>query len=211
MSPAGSSPIRVLVVDDHPLLRDGVAAVLALQPDMELVGEAQNGREAVDRYIQTRPNVVLMDLQMPEMTGVQAIEKIKAVDAQARIIVLTTFRGDAQAANALRAGAIGYLLKMSLRHELIAAIRAVHAGRRFVAADIAGDLAAHAADDALTQREVEVLTVMSKGAINRMIAKQLKMGEETVKSHLRSIYSKLGASDRTEAVAVALRRGIISL
>ena len=208
---AADRPIRVLVADDHPLLREGVVSVLALQPGMAVVGEASTGEEAVDRFDDLQPDVTLMDLRMPGMSGVDAIRAIRARHPRARIIVLTTYGGDVQATSALNAGAVGYLLKMSLRRELVEAIRAVHAGRRFLTADIAAELARHDHDEPLTEREVGVLRAMAGGASNKQVALDLGVGEETVKSHLRSIFAKLGVSDRLEAVMSAVKRGIISL
>lgn len=207
---AADRPIRVLVADDHPLLRDGVASVLALRPDMSVVGEASTGAQAVDLFVALQPDVTLMDLRMPQMSGVDAIRAIRARHPRARIIVLTTYGGDVQAKSALNAGALGYLLKMSLRRELVDAIRAVHDGRRFLTPDIAAELARHDGDELLTEREIDVLQAMVDGASNKEVGRKLGVGEETVKSHLRSIYAKLRVSDRLEAVAQAVKRGIIA-
>jgi len=203
--------IRVLVVDDHPMLRDGVAALLANQVDMTMVGEANNGSEALQRYIELRPDVTLMDLQMPGMNGVEAIGAIHAEDPHARIIVLTTYAGDAQAVRALRAGAAGYLLKSSLRTELIDAIHDVHRGQRHVHRDVAGEIAMHVADEPLSEREIAILRLVSVGHANKQIAARLGLSEETVKGHLKSIFAKLDVADRTHAVTVAAKRGIIEL
>jgi DNA-binding NarL/FixJ family response regulator len=209
--PASGDPIRVLVVDDHPLLREGIAAVLETQPDMRLAGEATEGAEAVELYARHRPDVVLMDLQMPGMDGITAIRAIRARDPQARIVVLTTYQGDVQALQAFQAGAHGYLLKSMLRRELVDTIRTVHAGGRRVPAEIADSLAAHVTDDALSGREVEVLREVADGNANKGVARRLGISEETVKAHMKNILSKLGANDRTHAVTIAIRRGIIRL
>jgi len=204
-------PIRILVVDDHPVLRDGVAALLENQTDMVLAGEAGNGSEALERYRQLRPDVTLMDLQMPGMNGVEAIGAIRAVNPQARIIVLTTYAGDAQAVRALKAGAAGYLLKSSLRTELVDAIHDVHRGQRHVHRDVAGEIAMHVADEPLSEREIAILRLVSVGQANKQIASKLGLSEETVKGHLKSIFAKLDVADRTHAVTTAARRGIIEL
>ena len=199
------------VVDDHPVLRDGVAALLENQTDMVLAGEAGNGSEALERYRQLRPDVTLMDLQMPGMNGVEAIGAIRAVNPQARIIVLTTYAGDAQAVRALKAGAAGYLLKSSLRTELVDAIHDVHRGQRHVHRDVAGEIAMHVADEPLSEREIAILRLVSVGQANKQIASKLGLSEETVKGHLKSIFAKLDVADRTHAVTTAARRGIIEL
>ena len=204
-------PIRILTVDDHAVLRDGIAALVAQEPDMLLVGEAANGAEAVEEFRRLRPDVTLMDLQMPGMSGIDAITAICAEAPKARIIVLTTYEGDAQAVRALKAGASAYLLKSSLRKELLDAIRLVHSGRRYVPAEIAQDIAIHAAQEPLTERETTILKMVAEGKANKVIAWELTLSEDTVKAHLRSIFSKLDVSDRTQAVTLALRRGIISL
>ena len=204
-------PIRVLVVDDHPLLREGIAAMVQGESDMLLVAQACNGHEAVACYREHTPDVTLMDLQMPEMDGVAAIVAIRAEWPGARIVMLTTFRGDAQALRALQAGASGYLLKSSIRTELLEAIRAVHAGQRRIPLEVAAELAAHVAEDLLSARELEVLKRVAAGSSNRLIATQLFVSEDTVKSHMKNIMSKLSANDRTHAVTIALKRGIISL
>ncbi len=203
--------IRILVVDDHPVLRDGVAAILENQTDMMMVGEARDGGEAVERYRALRPDVTLMDLQMPGMNGVDAIIAIRAEDPAARIIVLTTYAGDVQAVRALKAGATGYLLKSSLRTELMDAIRNVHRGQRHVHRDVADEIALHVVDETLSEREIAILRLVSIGKANKQIASELGVSEETVKGHLKSIFSKLDVADRTHAVTVAARRGIIDL
>lgn len=203
--------IRILAVDDHPMLREGIAAAIARQRDMILVGEAVNGREAIETFRMTRPDVTLMDLQMPEMNGVEAISAIRAEFPAARIIVLTTYKGDAQALRALKAGASGYLLKSALRKEMMAAIRTVFAGRSSIPAEIAMQIAEHVAADALSEREIEVLRCVARGAANKEAAIQLHISEETVKVHMKHILEKLGATDRTHAVTIALSRGIIEL
>ena len=201
--------IRILCVDDHQLLREGIAAVVEGQPDMRLVGEATNGREAVESFRRQRPDVTLMDLRMPDMNGIEAITAIRAEFPTARIIVLTTYAGDALAVEALRAGASGYLLKNLLRKELVETIRAVHAGKRRIPPEVAAEIAEHAADDALTAREIEVLRRVAAGKSNKVIAAELGISENTVKAHMQSILPKLDASDRTHAVIIALKRGIL--
>jgi len=203
--------IKVLTVDDHPLLREGIAAVLEGQPDLQLVGEATNGREAIERFRTCLPDVVLMDLQMPEMNGIDAIIAIRGEYPDARIVVLTTYKGDMQAIRAFKAGASGYLLKSMLRKELLDTIRQVHAGKKRIPPEIASEIAEHHADDALTHREIEVLQQVAAGAANKIVAGQLGISEETVKAHMRSILAKLSANDRTHAVMIALKRGIIEL
>jgi DNA-binding NarL/FixJ family response regulator len=203
--------IRILTVDDHQLLREGIAAVLERQEDMTLVAEASNGREAIETFRRERPDITLMDLRMPDMTGIEAIAAIRSEFPSARIIVLTTYAGDAQAAAALKAGASGYLLKNLVRKELIETIRAVHSGKRRVPPEIATEIAEHVADDALTEREIEVLRRVAGGKSNKLIAAELDISEETVKTHMKSILPKLDASDRTHAVMIALRRGILDL
>jgi len=206
-----STPIRVLIVDDHPLLREGVVAVLEDQPDIAVVAEASNGREAVEAFARHRPDVTLMDLQMPEMTGTDAIAEIRAGFPSARIVVLTTYKGDVSALRALRAGAVGYLLKGQLRTELLETIRIVHAGGRRIPAEVAADLAAHLGDDSLSEREIQVLRSVALGNSNKRVAAELGITEETVKAHMKSIASKLNANDRTHAVTIAIRRGILEL
>jgi DNA-binding NarL/FixJ family response regulator len=203
--------IRILAVDDHPVLRQGLAALLSNEPDMHLVAEATNGREAIEQYRLVRPDVTLLDIQMPEMDGIEAIVAIRAEFPQARIVVLTTYAGDALALRALKAGAQGYVLKGLLRKELLDTIRAVHRGQKKVSSDVAIQLAHHTTDDALSDREVQVLKLVAAGNSNKRIANHLSITEETAKGHVRSILAKLGASDRTHAVTVALTRGIIQL
>ncbi len=205
------SKIRILVVDDHPVLRDGVAAILENQTDMTMVGEARNGSEAVEIFRALRPDVTLMDLQMPGMNGVEAISAIRSEHPGARIIVLTTYAGDAQAVRALKAGAVGYLLKSSLRTELIDAIHNVYRGQRHVHREVADEIALHVVDEPLTEREIAVLRLVSIGKANKQVASELGLSEETIKGHLKSIFSKLDVADRTHAVTVAARRGIIEL
>jgi len=209
MNAAGA--IRILTVDDHPMLREGIAAVLASEQDMILVAEASNGREAVEQFRTHHPDVTLMDVQMPEVNGIDAIVKIREEFPDARIIVLTTYTGDAQAARAFKAGAYGYLLKNMVRKELIDTIRTVHAGKKRIPPEIAIDMAQHHSDDALTLREIEVLREVAAGNANKMVAQLLNISEETVKAHMRSILSKLGANDRTHAVTIAVKRGIIEI
>lgn len=208
---AAENPIRVLTVDDHPILREGIAAILATEPDMIMVAEAGDGREAIEQFRKHRPDITLMDLQMPRMGGVEAILTIRKEFSDARIIVLTTYSGDVQASRALRAGACGYLLKNMLRKELVETIRAVHSGRKRVPPEIAIELAEHHTDDDLTLREVEVLRQVASGSANKITADKLGISDETVKAHMKKIMSKLRASDRTHAVAIALKRGIIEI
>jgi DNA-binding NarL/FixJ family response regulator len=203
--------IRILTVDDHALLREGIAALVNAEPDMKLVDEASNGREAVEKYRLHRPDVTLMDLQMPGLNGVEAISQIQSEFPGARIIVLTTYTGDVQVLRALRAGARGYILKGHVHRELLDTIRAVHIGQKRIPPEIAEDLAQHAADDELTAREIDVLRLIAAGNANKQIADQLSIGEATVKSHVTNILSKLGANDRSHAVTIALKRGIIEL
>jgi DNA-binding NarL/FixJ family response regulator len=209
--PRQPESIRVLTVDDHLLLREGIAAVLESQEDMTLVAQAANGREAVESFRRLRPDVTLMDLRMPDMSGIEAITAIRSEFPDARIIVLTTYAGDAQAAAALKAGASGYLLKNLVRRELLETIRAVHSGKRRIPPEIATEIAEHVADDALTGREIEVLRRVASGKSNKLIAAELEISEGTVKTHMKSILPKLDASDRTHAVMIALRRGILDL
>nr|WP_229202048.1 response regulator transcription factor [Pseudoduganella aquatica] len=211
-SPVNSpQSIRVLVADDHPLLREGLAAVLEHCADIELVAEAENGAQAVELYRQHRPDVTLMDLQMPVMSGLDAIAAIRAGDPQARIIVLTTYKGDVQVLRALKAGAAGYLLKSMLRADLLDTIRKVHAGQQHIPPEIAAEMAAYFAADALTAREISVLRLVALGNSNRRVAAELGIAEETVKAHMSGLLAKLGANDRTHAVTIAIRRGIIDL
>jgi DNA-binding NarL/FixJ family response regulator len=205
------NPIRILTVDDHPLLREGIAAVLEAEPDMVLVAEASNGRDAIEQFRTHHPDVTLMDIQMPGMNGIDTIIAIREDFPDARIIVLTTYSGDAQALRAFKAGASGYLLKNMLRKELLETVRCVHAGRKRVPPEIAVEIAEHHSDDALTEREIQVLREVAAGNANKVIADHLTISEETVKAHMRSILSKLSANDRTHAVTIALKRGIIQI
>jgi DNA-binding NarL/FixJ family response regulator len=201
--------IRVLAADDHPLLREGIAAVIAGQEDIELVAEATNGQEAIELFRLHHPDVTLMDLQMPVMNGIDAILAIRSDWPNARFIVLTTYQGDVQALRALKAGASGYLLKNTLRKELLDTIRVVHAGKKRIPPAIAAELADHVTDDVLSDREIEVLRRVASGNSNKIIAEQLTVSEATVKGHMKSILSKLGANDRTHAVTIAMKRGFI--
>jgi len=209
----GSSapPIRVLVVDDHPMLRAGLAETIGAQADMQLAGEAGDGREAVSAYAAMRPDVTIMDIAMPAMGGVEALQAIRHDFAQARVLMLTTYKGDAQIRRALEAGAAGFLLKSSMRKELLDAIRAVHAGLRHVPSEIAVELAQHMGEAMLSERETEVLRCAAAGNSNKRIAQLLDIAEETVKAHMRTILCKLGANDRTHAVTLALQRGFLTL
>ena len=208
---AEASPIRILVVDDHPVVRQGVAGLVGGHPDMRVVGEASNGREAIQQFRAHHPDVVLMDLQMPEMNGLDALMAIRDEAPEARIIVLTTYAGDAQVLRAIKAGARGYLLKSALHRELLETIRAVHAGKKSLSAEVSYELAEHATDDALTPAEVRVLRLIAEGNANKEIAEQLSVSEETVKGQVRNILSKLGAKDRTHAAMIGLKRGIIEV
>jgi DNA-binding NarL/FixJ family response regulator len=201
--------IRILTVDDHALLREGIAALVNAEPDMKLVAEASNGQEALERFRAHRPDVTLMDLQMPGLNGIEAINQIRNEFSNARIIVLTTYSGDVRVVHALRAGARAYILKGHVHRELLETIRAVDAGQKRIPAEIAAELADHAADDELTQREIDVLRLIATGNANKRIADHLSIGEATVKSHVTNILSKLCANDRAHAVTIALERGII--
>jgi len=203
--------IRILSVDDHPLLRAGIGALIATQPDMQLVGEASSGREAVQLHRDLNPDVTLMDLQMPDMSGLDAIIAIKTENPTARIIVLTTYSGDALAQRALKAGAQAYVLKSLVRTEMLNTIRVVYEGEKRIQADVAAEIAKHTADAALTTREIEVLRLVASGHANKEISARLSINEETTKSHVKNILAKLGAKDRTHAVSLGLKRGIISL
>ncbi|HSI49482.1 MAG TPA: response regulator transcription factor [Ideonella sp.] len=210
MSETTDRPIRLLVVDDHPMVRAGIGAVIAGQPDMTLVGEAGDGIEALALFEQHRPDVTLMDLQMPRMNGMAAMGEMLSRDPAARIVVLTTYRGDVQALRALKIGASGYLLKNTLRKELVAAVRTVHGGKRFIAPEVAQELSLRLADEALSPREVDVITQVAAGGANKQVADRLGVSEETIKTHMKSILVKLGASDRLQAVVIAMRRGILN-
>jgi len=206
-----TSRIRVLTVDDHPMLRDGVVARISSQPDMVVVGEASDGQEAVEKFRELKPDITLMDLQMPGEGGLAAIRTIRAEFPKARIIVLTTYEGDAHALFALKAGAVGYLLKSALRKDLLETIRAVHAGGHHVEPKIAQELAAHAAQEPLNEREIAILKLVSVGKSNKEVGRQLSLSEDTVKAYLKSAFAKLDVNDRTHAVTVAVRRGLFDI
>ena len=203
------TPIRIMVVDDHPLLREGVAALIATEPDLQLVAVAADGREAIEQFRAMRPDVTLMDLQMPNMSGIDAIISIRNESPDARIIVLTTYAGDALAMRALKAGAQAYVLKGMVRKELLETIRAVNEGHRRVQPDVAMQIASHTADAALSARELEVLELIAAGHSNKAIGSRLSINEETVKGHVKNILAKLGANDRTHAAVIGVKRGII--
>jgi DNA-binding NarL/FixJ family response regulator len=205
-----SGQIRILTVDDHPLLRAGIAGLIADEGDMILVAEAENGRQAVEQFLQHRPDVTLMDLQMPEMDGLDALEAIRARDTEARVIVLTTYPGDAQVVRALKAGASGYLLKSTLRKELLSTIRSVHAGRKALSPEVTYQVAEHLGEEPLSPMEIRVLQMIADGNGNREIAAKLGVTEEAVKGQVRNILAKLRANDRTHAAVLGLKRGIIS-
>ena len=207
----GSAQIRILAVDDHALVREGIAVLIGTQPDMTLVAEASNGREAIQQFRTHRPDITLMDLQMPEMNGFDAILAIRGEFPDARIVVLTTYQGDIQILRSLKAGAQGYLLKNTLHKELVETIRAVHAGRKALSPEASYEIAEHATDDALTPAEILVLRLIAAGNANKQIADQLSITEETVKSRVKCILSKLGANDRTHAAMIGMKRGIIEL
>ena len=208
---SNSGLIRILSVDDHLLIREGIAAILEGEPDMKLVGEATNGVEAIESFRRHRPDVTLMDLRMPDMSGTEAIARIRSEFPDARIIVLTSYAGDAQALGALNAGASGYLPKNMLRREMLDAIRAVHTGMRRIPQEIAAGIAEHAGDDALTARELEVLRHVAAGRSNKAIAAHLKISDSTVKAHVKAILAKLDADGRTHGVSIAVKRGIIDI
>src|SRR5580765_6604327 len=203
---SGSNPIRILTVDDHPLLREGIAGLLADQSDMSLVAEASNGREAIQQFRAHRPDVTLMDLQMPDMTGLDAMVSIRSEFPEARIIILTTYTGDVQVLRALKAGARAYLLKNMLHKELLETIRAVHGGKKTVSPEVSFQLAEHATDDALTAGEISILRLIAAGNANKEIADQLAISEETVKGRVKNILAKLDANDRTHAAIIGLKR-----
>lgn len=206
-----SGPIRILTVDDHALLREGIAALVNAESDMKLVAEASNGSEAVEKFRLHRPDVTLMDLQMPALNGIEAIIGIRSEFPNARIIVLTTYAGDVHVLRALKAGARGYILKTHVRRELLDTIRAVHAGQKRIPPEVAAELAEHTGEDDLSSREIDVLRLIAAGNANKEIAGQLSIAEDTVKSHVTNILAKLGANDRTHAVTIGLKRGIIEL
>ena len=209
MTKTGSSEIRILAVDDHPIVREGIAGLIAVQPDMTMVGEASNGLEAIQMFRAHRPDITLMDLQMPEMGGLDALIAIRSEFSDAKVIVLTTYAGDVQILRALKAGAQGYLLKNTLHTELLDTIRAVHAGKKALSPEASYQIAEHAMDDTLTAAEISVLRLIAAGNANKQIAAQLSIAEETVKSRVKSILSKLGANDRTHAATIGMKRGII--
>ena len=211
MNPAPQQTIRVLCVDDHPLVRKGIAAILANETDMQLAGEAGDGREAVEAYRLHRPDVTLMDLRMPQMDGIEATKLIRQDDPEARIIALTSYDGDQEIYRSLEAGVRGYILKEMVHTEIVRAIRVVHSGKRLMPAEVAERLSEHFPQVTLTPREVEVLTFVAQGLGNKEIGAQLGTAAGTVKMHLQNILGKLGASDRTHAVTLAIRRGIIYL
>ena len=203
--------IRILVVDDHPLVREGIVRQIELESDMTVVAEASNGREAIQQFRAHRPDITLMDLQMPEMGGLDALIAIRNEFPEARILVLTTYKGDVQIMRALKAGARGYLLKNSLNEELMGAIRAVHAGKKALSAEASVEVAEHATDEPLTPAELRVLRLIADGKSNKEIAAQLSVSEETVKGQVRNILSKLGANDRTHAAMIGVARGMVEL
>ena len=207
----GTARIRILAVDDHPIVREGIGALIALQPDMILVGEASDGREAIQQFRTHRPDVTVMDVQMPEMNGLDALIAIRNEFPDAKVIVLTTYAGDVQIVRALKAGAQAYLLKNTLHKELMETIRAVYAGKKAMSPEASYQVAEHSTDDALTPAEIAVLRLIAAGNANKQIADQLSITEETVKSRVKSILSKLGANDRTHAAMIGLKRGIIEL
>ena len=205
------SPIRILAVDDHPVVRQGIAGLVSIQPDMILVGEASDGREAIQLFRTHRPDITLMDLQMPGMNGLDAVIAIRNECPEAKIIVLTTYAGDVQIIRALKAGAQAYLLKNTLHKELLETVRGVHAGKKALSPEVSYEIATHATDDTLTPAEISVLRLIAAGNANKQIAYQLSITEETVKSRVKCILSKLGANDRTHAAVIGLKRGIIEL
>jgi DNA-binding NarL/FixJ family response regulator len=209
MNMSANSKIRIMCVDDHPVVRQGIGGLISVQADMAMVAEASNGREAIEQYRAHRPDIVLMDLQMPEMNGLDAIGAIRGEFGDVRIIVLTTYQGDAQALRALKAGARGYLLKNMLHKELLDTIRAVHSGKKAMSPEVSFELAEHATDDSLTPAEIRVLRLIAEGNANKEIARELSVSEETVKGQVRNILSKLGAKDRTHAAMIGFKRGII--
>jgi DNA-binding NarL/FixJ family response regulator len=208
---SNSTPIRIFSIDDHPLMREGIAAIIKNEPDMLLVAEASNGREAIEGFREHRPDITLMDLRLPDISGIDAMVAIRTEFPDARIIMLTTFEGDVEMRRALQAGAVGYMLKTMPRRQLVEMIRRVHAGKKHIPPEIAAHLAEHMGEEFLSKREVDVLQNIAGGNRNGDIAALLFISEETVKGHVKHIMEKLGASDRTEAVAIGIRRGIIHL
>ena len=204
-------PISVLVVDDHPLLRTGLGEAIASQDDMRVVGEAANGRDAIERYEALRPDLIIMDIVMPEMCGVTALQEIRRAHPCARVVMLTTYKGDVQILRAVQGGAAGFLLKSTLRKDLLDTVRGVHLGQRRIPPEIAMELAQHMGQGPLSSREMEVLNHAASGKSNRRIAEHLSISEETVKAHMKNVLAKLAANDRTHAVTIALQRGIISI
>lgn len=204
-----ANTIRILVVDDHPVVREGVDALVRRQPDMRIVAQAANGREGIEQFREHRPDVTLMDLQMPEMNGIDALSTLRGEFPEARVIVLTTYIGDVQVLRAIKAGACAYLLKNALHKELLDTIRAVHAGKKYISPDATFELAEHASDDTLTPAEIRVLRLIAEGNANKEIAVQLSVSEDTVKGQVRNILSKLNAKDRTHAAMIGVKRGII--
>jgi len=207
----GAAPIRILAVDDHPVVRQGIAGMVAIESDMTLVAEASNGREAIQQFRANRPDITLMDLQMPEMNGLDALIAIRNEYPDAKVIMLTTYTGDVQILRALKAGAWGYLLKSTLHRDLLHTIRSVYEGKKALSPEVSYEVAEHGTDEALTPREVDVLRLIAAGNSNKRVADKLSIGEASVKSHVENILSKLGANDRTHAVTIALKRGIIEL
>jgi DNA-binding NarL/FixJ family response regulator len=204
-------PIRILSVDDHPVLREGLSAIIDSQPDMEMVAEAGSGAEAIEMFRLHQPDITLMDLRLPDMHGVDAIVAIRSKSPEAKIIVLTTYLGDVQAIRSLKAGAYGFLLKASLRRDLLDTVRAVHAGQKRVPSEVASEMAEYSSDDTLSPREIEVLKQVAAGNSNKIVADRLSISDDTVTAHMRSILSKLSANDRTHAVTIGLRRGFLEM
>lgn len=203
--------IHILIVDDHPVLREGLAALIGSQPDMQLVAEAATGVDAITQFHKFRPDVTIMDLRLPDINGVEAIVQIRKTAPNARIIILTTYLGDVQAGRALKAGARAFLLKATLRTDLLDTIRAVHKGQKRVPVEVASEMAEYATDDTLSAREIAVLEQVAQGNSNKIVADRLDISEDTVKTHMRSILAKLGANDRTHAVTIALKRGFLDM
>ena len=206
-----TEPIRILIVDDHPLLQEGIALVVDHEPDMQVVGSAATGRESIVMFEKLRPTLVLMDLRLPDMSGVDALIAIRTKSPTAKVIILTTFEGDAEVNRALKAGAAGYLLKTMPRKQIVESMRQIHAGRRRIDPEVAAKLAEHMGEETLSQRETEILKQVAEGSRNKEIAADLSLSEETIKSHMKNILEKLGATDRTQAVSIAVRRGIMQL